>query len=188
MVKKRIFSILIAQVLRSNFSKPNFARTEAVENRYNRVMRDFKRSSSSGRGRSFGSSRGGFKDRGHSSRPTTLYPAVCSKCGKDCQVPFRPSGEKPVLCRDCFREQGGDPRSHETRRPEERSFAKPAFQPSAPVQQNDYKGQLDALTQKVDKILAILESAMTVSEEPEEVIEVIEQPMEKKKRTSKKAL
>jgi len=75
------------------------------------------------------------------------------------------------------------------RRPEERSFAKPAFQPSIPVQHNDYKTQLDGLTRKVDKILEILESAMTVSEEPEEVKEIVEQPIvEKKKRVSKKAL
>ena len=33
---------------------------------------------------------------GFDRRPTTMYPAVCDKCGKDCQVPFRPSGDKPV--------------------------------------------------------------------------------------------
>ena len=45
---------------------------------------------------------GGF-DR----RPTTMYPAVCDKCGKDCQVPFRPSGDKPIYCSDCFEKEGG---------------------------------------------------------------------------------
>lgn len=34
-----------------------------------------------------------------------LFPAVCSKCGKNCKVPFRPSGDKPVYCRDCFDRQ-----------------------------------------------------------------------------------
>ena len=29
-------------------------------------------------------------------RPTTMYPAVCDKCGKDYQVPFRLSGDKPI--------------------------------------------------------------------------------------------
>lgn len=149
-------------------------------------MRDFKRNSDSGRGHSFGNKRGGFGNRG-SSRPTALYPAVCNNCGNDCQVPFKPSGEKPVLCRDCFRKQGEDTRSRDNRRPEERTFSKPAFQPSAPLQHNEYKAQLDALTQKVDKILEILNSAMSVSEESEEVVE--EQPfVEKKKRVSKKAL
>ncbi len=32
-----------------------------------------------------------------------LFDAVCSACGVATQVPFRPSGAKPVYCRDCFR-------------------------------------------------------------------------------------
>ncbi len=35
-----------------------------------------------------------------------MYPATCSKCGKSCQVPFRPTGSKPVFCNDCFKLEG----------------------------------------------------------------------------------
>lgn len=31
-----------------------------------------------------------------------MFPAVCSACGKETTVPFQPSGEKPVYCRDCY--------------------------------------------------------------------------------------
>ncbi len=35
-----------------------------------------------------------------------MYPAVCAKCGNQCEVPFKPrpveEGGKPVLCKDCF--------------------------------------------------------------------------------------
>ena len=31
-----------------------------------------------------------------------MYPAVCSACGKETTVPFQPTGEKPVYCRDCY--------------------------------------------------------------------------------------
>lgn len=31
-----------------------------------------------------------------------MFPAVCASCGKQTEVPFQPSGEKPVYCRDCF--------------------------------------------------------------------------------------
>lgn len=31
-----------------------------------------------------------------------MHPATCSSCGKRTQVPFRPSGDKPVYCNDCF--------------------------------------------------------------------------------------
>lgn len=30
------------------------------------------------------------------------YPAVCSDCGKDTDVPFKPDPEKPVYCKECF--------------------------------------------------------------------------------------
>lgn len=31
-----------------------------------------------------------------------MYDAVCSKCGTQTQVPFRPIEGKEVFCRDCF--------------------------------------------------------------------------------------
>jgi CxxC-x17-CxxC domain-containing protein len=31
-----------------------------------------------------------------------MYPAVCAGCGVETQVPFQPSGERPVYCRDCY--------------------------------------------------------------------------------------
>lgn len=34
-----------------------------------------------------------------------MHTATCSSCGKSCQVPFQPSGEKPVYCSDCFQGQ-----------------------------------------------------------------------------------
>ncbi len=42
-----------------------------------------------------------------SGRRAEMFPAVCDKCGKDCQVPFRPSGDKPIYCSNCFEKQGG---------------------------------------------------------------------------------
>jgi len=44
-----------------------------------------------------GDSRGGF---GNSQRE--MFPAVCAECGKSTTVPFKPSGDRPVLCKDCF--------------------------------------------------------------------------------------
>jgi CxxC-x17-CxxC domain-containing protein len=46
------------------------------------------------------------------SRP--LFSAVCSECGKDTQVPFKPTAGKPVYCRDCFQKRGS--RTTTTRR------------------------------------------------------------------------
>jgi CxxC-x17-CxxC domain-containing protein len=31
-----------------------------------------------------------------------MHPAVCAECGRNTMVPFRPNGQKPVYCSDCF--------------------------------------------------------------------------------------
>jgi len=31
-----------------------------------------------------------------------MFTAICSSCGVETQVPFKPNGSKPVYCRDCF--------------------------------------------------------------------------------------
>ena len=39
----------------------------------------------------------------------TLYEAICADCHKVCEVPFRPSEDRPVYCKQCFakRKSGG---------------------------------------------------------------------------------
>ena len=32
----------------------------------------------------------------------TMYKAICADCNKECEVPFRPSGDRPVYCKGCF--------------------------------------------------------------------------------------
>lgn len=44
---------------------------------------------------------GGRGDRG----PREMHTAVCAACGVETEVPFRPSGDRPVYCRDCFSRQ-----------------------------------------------------------------------------------
>ena len=39
--------------------------------------------------------------------PREMFAATCSSCGKEAQVPFRPTSGKPVYCCDCFRSQRG---------------------------------------------------------------------------------
>jgi CxxC-x17-CxxC domain-containing protein len=35
--------------------------------------------------------------------PREYFAAVCSRCGNQAQVPFRPHMDRPVYCSDCFR-------------------------------------------------------------------------------------
>lgn len=43
---------------------------------------------------------GGFRQGGYQARE--MHSATCAECGKETQVPFKPSGERPVYCRDCY--------------------------------------------------------------------------------------
>ena len=104
-------------------------------------MRDFKRNSRfGGRGSErFGGGNSGRFERRGSERPNRtfeMHEVTCDKCGKRCEVPFKPSGGKPVYCSDCFRNNedfgqrtGGS---------------------------NASSGELDQINKKLDKILKAL--------------------------------
>jgi CxxC-x17-CxxC domain-containing protein len=47
-----------------------------------------------------GPPRGGF-----SAGPREVFIAKCAACGVDTDLPFKPRGDRPVYCRDCFRKQ-----------------------------------------------------------------------------------
>lgn len=108
-------------------------------------------------GNKFGGPRGGDKPFG---RPE-LFPATCSSCGKACEVPFRPTGEKPVYCRDCFGKQEQAPwRADERRERPQRDF-QPDRGPR-PFGGNDsgdiagLKHRILSLEGKLDRVLEIL--------------------------------
>ncbi|MFH1770784.1 MAG: CxxC-x17-CxxC domain-containing protein [archaeon] len=56
--------------------------------------------------------RGGFRgnsgprDRrgggGFNRGPKEMHKAICADCKNECEVPFKPSEDRPVYCRDCF--------------------------------------------------------------------------------------
>ena len=66
---------------------------------------------SGGGGGGGGGGRGGYGGGGGGGRggfgggPRQMYPATCASCGKATEVPFKPSGTRPVYCRDCFQAQ-----------------------------------------------------------------------------------
>lgn len=45
---------------------------------------------------------GGYSRTGFRSQPREMHDATCATCGKSTQVPFRPSGDRPVYCSDCY--------------------------------------------------------------------------------------
>ncbi len=52
--------------------------------------------------RSMGGPRGYERTDDHG--PREFFVALCSSCGNQAQVPFKPRMDKPVYCSDCFRQ------------------------------------------------------------------------------------
>jgi len=34
--------------------------------------------------------------------PRKMHKAICSECGKECEVPFKPTEGRPVYCKECY--------------------------------------------------------------------------------------
>ncbi|MEC7748923.1 MAG: CxxC-x17-CxxC domain-containing protein [Chloroflexota bacterium] len=49
---------------------------------------------------------GGFGG-GFGGGPREMHTVICAECGNEASVPFRPRGDRPVYCSDCFSRQGG---------------------------------------------------------------------------------
>ena len=123
----------------------------------------------SGGGSRFGgrdSGRGGFGarksfggDRGGERRSFEMHDAVCSECNKNCQVPFAPTGEKPVYCSDCFRNTSGRDGDRSPRRDFGGARGGRGSFDSAPNKSNeDTDKQLRAINAKLDKVIAAVET------------------------------
>ncbi|MEK7534232.1 MAG: CxxC-x17-CxxC domain-containing protein [Patescibacteria group bacterium] len=131
-------------------------------------------------------SRGG-RDFG---RERQMFKATCSNCGKECEVPFKPTGSKPVYCRDCFRTMGGSSFS----RRDDRGSSRPNFDNSnRGSSYPQYKEQFETLNVKLDKILKLLNpekpvEAPKVVTEPkaEKVSKTVEKEKPAKKKTKPK--
>lgn len=68
------------------------------------------------------------KGKQHNSpRGRNFTQVICSDCKKECEVPFKPSGGRPVYCKECFskrkdgsfdkRQEGEDRRPGKSRKP-----------------------------------------------------------------------
>lgn len=112
------------------------------------------------RGVSFGRPRDG-RDRGgrDSGGDREMHKTTCSNCGKACEVPFRPTGAKPVYCNDCFRTMGGNdaPRSDSGRGDRPRRDDRGGDRGDRGARpQPQHLEQFKALNDKLDTILNLL--------------------------------
>ena len=104
---------------------------------------------------------GDSRKRNFGDRDSEMHDAVCDNCGKDCEVPFRPTKGKPIYCDKCF----GNTKENET---------------------DQLKKEFEILNNKLDKILEILTPVLPEENYQEELDEETEKP-KLKKVTKKKA-
>ena len=111
-----------------------------------------------------GGSRPPFRGGGRGDRPTEMHDAVCNSCGKDCQVPFRPTGDKPVFCRDCFSKQGGGRELGRQAGERGSTGATHSMAPTMSQRSNDnsantgeLKRQIEQVSNKLDKLMSIVQ-------------------------------
>ena len=106
-----------------------------------------------------------------------MFKAVCDKCHKDCEVPFKPTTDKPIFCSDCFRKEDGRENGNKK------------------VSLDQYKKEFEALNNKLDSILSILSFKAPVEEKIKKVVkkevevakvEEVEIPKKVKKAAPKK--
>src|SRR3989338_8264812 len=90
----------------------------------------------------------------------SMYKSVCANCGKSCEVPFKPSGDRPVYCRDCFRErsEGGGGAPKQGGASATSSSPRPSSQ-GAPRPSDGLSAQVSAMSTKLDRLLALMENA-----------------------------
>lgn len=151
-------------------------------------MGNFNRDDRRGGGRSFDRPRRDFgNDRGRP-QDRQMHQAVCDSCGKNCEVPFKPNGSRPIYCSDCFEKNGGGARKSggDDRGGRRQSFGNRNDRPNRGSDQPQSNARFDELNAKLDKILGLLSSAPTAqasNPEPqnEEVITEDAAPVKKKK-------
>ena len=151
--------------------------------------------------------KGKFGDKKYADKKdVTLYKATCTTCGATCEVPFRPDGTKPVLCRDCFAAKNAAPTNATNRdrftpnelighRPQ-RDFGTPTASRPAPQNSADYAllvKQLAVVETKVNQILELIRASETlvralpiITEGAEASETVTTEAVEKKVRKPKK--
>lgn len=88
----------------NRFRNNNSGNTRAGGNRFGR---NNNRNGGSSNFRSGGNRFGKNNSRNNNFNrtPLEMHKATCSKCKKECEVPFKPTEGKPVYCKECFEKQ-----------------------------------------------------------------------------------
>lgn len=142
-------------------------------------MKDFKKGGFGDRGNRGGGDRfprrefdsrpafGNKFNKGGGDRRPDMHQATCANCGKTCEVPFRPNGEKPVYCSDCFGAMKGGNDRPDTRSSfpkkefgdrgdRQSSYAKPEVREVKDPRIDELKSELAKANSKLDRLMDLV--------------------------------
>ncbi len=98
-------------------------------------------------GNFFNDRNSGRRSGGRFDKPM-LHKAVCDECGQNCEVPFKPSGNKPIYCSRCFEKV--DPKKVRS------------SEPRSSVDMSSVTEQLRDMNSKLDTLIEILSKKKVV--------------------------
>jgi len=110
----------------------------------NQGASDLKYNRSRDRGRDRGRDRSFSRPASHS-QEREMFDAVCDECGEKCEIPFKPSNDKPIFCSTCFSKKN-EGNSRVSR---------------GANKNNSFEDQFQAINKKLDEILQTLSSTKT---------------------------
>ena len=158
-------------------------------------MRDFNRYSKFDKR---DSGRSGGRDSGRRSFEKQMHEVTCDKCGKRCEVPFKPTEGKPVYCSDCFEKTGNSSRygDRDSKRSDRGDYNRSGGRDSGRFSKRDsgsnkpeqFIKEFEQLNRKLDTILKALEAAKPVVAKTKEVENPVKEPKKTEKKVEKKKI
>lgn len=145
--------------------------------------------------------------QGGGDRNRPMHQATCSDCGNTCEVPFRPTGDRPVYCNDCFGDKKNAGEGRNEGRPSfaqrkdfgkdfgNKSFAKPSFESNKG--NDETKKLLEVMNVKLDRLIKAMDNFVasknisapaTVPVQKKEEIAATAAPVSQGKEDAKKAI
>ncbi len=121
---------------------------------------------------------------------TQMFSATCAQCQKSCEVPFRPNGEKPVYCKDCFVSKRENPSTsnRESFQSKPQSDTRTNDTRINDVRIDELKRSIEVIGDKLDRLTKMIENRNAPKESAPVAIaeETVKRSTVKKKSSAKK--
>jgi CxxC-x17-CxxC domain-containing protein len=111
---------------------------------------------------------GDHKVEGARSTRPGMHDATCGKCGKACQVPFRPTGERPIFCSTCFANGSGPAKFASEPRSAASIFVGHKEEGAGAGNTAKIEARLKAIEDKLDALIEALTEDLDDEDEDEE--------------------